>query len=210
MSVGTVRAHRPRAAHLGPERRRPQVLDAALELATSAGLTAVSIGAVADSLGVTRPVVYSCFADRVELLTALLEREEQYLLGGVLAAFPSGPSAEDPEALFVQGFQALLATVAERPASWRFVFDSAPGVEVAERFARSRSVVADQFAALIRPSLQYWRTTNLERKLPVLVELFMSTGEGAVRSLLANSTDWTPQELGEFAGLAVYRAVRGA
>lgn len=209
MGVGTV-STRSRAAHLGPELRRPQALDAALAIAAESGVTAVSIGAVADRMGVTRPVVYSCFADRVELMTALLEREERYLLGGVLAALPAHRGNDDPETVFVEGFQALLNTVASRPDSWRLVFQSAPGADLAERFAASRAVVAAQFTRLIRPTLRRWRTRELERKLPVLVEFFMSSSEGAVRSLLSGETAWTPDQLGEFIGRAVYRAFRDA
>lgn len=195
------------------------MLDAALAIALEDGAREVSMGAIAQRIGVTRPVVYACYANRAELMTALLEREERYLLDGVLAALPTVPPAVPPaghspgggaEAVFVRGFQALLATVAQRPASWRLVFDPSPGPDVAERFARSRAVVAEQFAQLIRPSLQRWGTADVERKLPVLVELFMSSGEGAVRALLHEGTAWTTEELGEFVGQAVYRAVRGA
>lgn len=96
MSVETVRE---RAAHLGPERRRPQVLDAALAIAVSDGIAAVTIGAVAQRLKVTRPVVYSCFPDRVELLRALLERELALLVQGrsmrcrTVARTPTRPSS---------------------------------------------------------------------------------------------------------------------
>jgi len=209
MGVGTV-STRSRAAHLGPGLRRPQALDAALAIAAEAGVTAVSIGAVADRMGVTRPVVYSCFADRVELMTALLEREERYLLDGVLAALPSRRGDDEPETVFIEGFQALLNTVAARPDAWRLVFQSAPGADLAERFAASRAVVAAHFARLIRPTLKRWRTREVERKLPVLVEFFMSSGEGAVRSLLASDGIWTPDQLGEFIGRAVHRAFREA
>ena len=90
MPVGTVES-RSRAAHLGPERRRPQVLDAALAIAIERGVPAVTIGAVAERLDVTRPVVYSCFADRVELLHALLDRENEILLEEATAASAARP-----------------------------------------------------------------------------------------------------------------------
>ena len=59
MSVGKSVRERVRAAHLGPERRRPQVLDAALKIAVERGSHAVSMEAVAQSMGVTKPVVYA-------------------------------------------------------------------------------------------------------------------------------------------------------
>lgn len=209
MSVGTVES-RSRAAHLGPERRRPQVLDAALTIAIERGVREVTIGAVAERLDVTRPVVYSCFADRVELLQALLDRENDILLADATEALRHG-HPEGDEAVFVAGFQALLAAVDRRPDSWRLMMSAEPDPAVAEHFQSSRTAIANQFAELLRPALKHWRTTNPERKLPVLVEQFMSACEGAVRTLLRdNGHDWSPDTLGELIGSAVYHAFRAA
>ena len=199
---------RSRAAHLGPERRRPHVLDAALAIAVGDGVGAVSIGTVAERLRVTRPVVYSCFSDRVEMLAALIEREEGALLSGVLDALPKSAPADAGEDVFVAGFRALLHTVAQRPDAWRLLFLAAPDPDVAAHFGRARSIVAAAFADLLRPTLRAWRTKDAARKLPVLVELFMSSGESAVRSMLAPNSGWTPDDLGELIGRAVYRAFR--
>ncbi|MFE0020259.1 TetR/AcrR family transcriptional regulator [Amycolatopsis sp. NPDC059021] len=207
MSEGT--GSRSRARHLGPERRRPQVLDAALAIAVDQGVAAVTIGAVADRVGVTRPVVYACFADRVELLRELLRREEEYLLNDALAALPHGRADAD-ESVFTHGFQALLETVAKRPDSWRIVFDADPDPAVADLFGRGRAVVAEHVTRLLRPTLKQWGTRDADRKLPVLVEHFMSASEGAVRSLLREGAAWSPAELGAFVGSAVYRAFRDA
>jgi AcrR family transcriptional regulator len=211
MSVETVSRHgqRPRAAHLGPERRRPQVLDAAKAIALEGGIPAVTVGAVAERLGVTRPVVYACFPDRISLIKALLAREEQKLLTGVLAAYPT-PGRYRAQEAFVGGMQALLRTVAEQPDTWRTLFCCNPGPDVAELIARGRHRVADQFAELIAPDLDRWGTENAAGKLPVLVELFVSVGEAAVRSLLAPDNTYTPDELGELVGRAAYRAIRHA
>lgn len=200
---------RERAAHLGPERRRPLVLDAALAIAAEHGVAAVTIGSVAEQMGVTRPVVYACYPSRVELIGALVEREESLLLQGTLDAL--APRVQDAsEEVFVAGFQALLATVATRSRSWRLVFDGAPDPAVAELFGRGRALVAAEFESLLTPALTMWKTADAARKVPVLVEFFMSSGEGAVRSLLDGRTDWSPHDLGEFVGKAVYRAMRDA
>lgn len=198
-----------RAAHLGPERRRPQVLDAAMAIAVTDGIAAVSFGSVAQRLGVSRPVVYACFPDRVGLLQALLEREEAALINGALAALPHGrPNAT--EADFVDGFQGLLATVSEKLDAWRLVLVSDPDPAVAEHFRRARRMMAAAVEQTIRPTLTVWGVDDLERKLPVLVEFFLSTCESAVRSLLQEGSAWTPAQLGEFIGQAVYRAMRQA
>lgn len=198
-----------RAAHLGPERRRPQVLDAALQIAVTDGIAAISVGSVAKHLGVTRPVVYACYRDRVAIIRALLEREEQELLADAVAALPTRrPNATKAD--FVDGMQALLAAVSAKLDAWRLVLASDPDPAVAEHFARARRAMADAVEGRLRPTFTDWGIDELERKTPVLVELFMSACEGAVRSLLREGNTWTPADLGEFIGQAVYRAMRHA
>src|SRR6476660_9597754 len=93
---------RQRAQHLGPERRRPQVLDTALAIAVEYGVAAVTMAAIAERMNVTRPVVYACFPDRVELIEALIQREESFLVGGVLEVLPPR-DVDAGETVFVDG-----------------------------------------------------------------------------------------------------------
>jgi AcrR family transcriptional regulator len=207
VSVETVRE---RAAHLGPERRRPQVLDAALAIAVTDGVAAVTIGAVAQRLKVTRPVVYSCFPDRVELLRALLERELGLLVQGAIDALPYGRPDAD-ESVFVEGFRALLHAVAGRPDSWRLVMGADPDPAVAKHFGNGRAVMVGKATRRLAPTLERWGTVDADKKLPVLVEQFVSACEGAVRTLLHDDgNNWTPDTLGAFIGSATYRAFRAA
>ncbi len=208
--MGTEPAVRPRqrAQHLGPERRRPQVLDTALEIAVESGIAAVTIAAVADRMKVTRPVVYACYADRVELIEALMRREEDYLLRGILDVLPRR-RVEADEAVFVEGFRALLHVVANRPESWRLLYGN-PDPAVADSFGRGRQLAVERCTRRLRPTLRAWGTADADRKLPALVELWVSAGEGAVRTLLSGAGEWTPDTLGEFVGAAVYRALRHA
>lgn len=180
-------------------------------MAIKHGLGAVTIGSIASELGVTRPVVYSCYPDRVELIEALLNREEQLLLESVLIALHSSRADQAPEDAFVHGMQALLGTALERPDTWRLLLSGEPDPAVAARFRAGRAVVTQQATRWIRAAMELWWTTeDLERKLPVLIELFMSTCESAVRSLLAEGSDWTAEELGEFVGRATYRVFSDA
>src|ERR1700752_2034723 len=176
MSVGTAES-RSRAAHLGPERRRPQVLDAALAIAIEQGVPAVTIGAIAERLDVTRPVVYSCFADRVELIRALIDREHEVVLDEAIAALPHDRADAD-EAVFVDGFQRLLEAVTRQLDSWRLGMSTEPDPAVAEHFRSGRAAISGTFAKLLRPTLKHWGTTDAEQKLPVLVEQFVSACEG--------------------------------
>ncbi|MGV9676316.1 TetR/AcrR family transcriptional regulator [Nocardia sp. NPDC003482] len=208
--MGSRSAVRPRqrAQHLGPERRRPQVLDTALRIAVEDGIAAVTVAAVAERMNVTRPVVYACFADRVELLEALIRREERVLLDGIVAALPRRRVEADEE-VFVEGFRALLETVAARPDTWKLLSGN-PDPAVVHSFGRGRQVALERCTRRLRPTLRAWGIADAERKLPALVELWVSAGEGAVRTLLSGEGDWTPEDLGAFVGAAVYRALRGA
>ena len=157
-------AARERAAHLGPERRRPQVLDAALAITATSGVAAVTIGSVAERLGVTRPVVYSCFADRVELIKALVNRERDLMLEGLLEALHTA-RGDYPQAAFVDGFSALLSVVEARPDTWRLIFAANPDSAVAEMIATARETLAASSTRWIGPAMEtWWATADLDRK----------------------------------------------
>jgi AcrR family transcriptional regulator len=205
-NAGATRSSRGRARHLGPERRRPQVLDAALAITVEQGVGQVTVGSIADRLQVTRPVIYACFADRVEIITALLERETAALRDALIAAL-NAAGGEKRESAFITGFQSLLGAVAERPDSWRVVFSAGPDPAVAGRFLRVRTQMAETTAAMIGPVLtRWWEITDADAKLPVLIEFFISSCEAAVRSLLDTSNPWGADDLGELYGRMIYTA----
>jgi AcrR family transcriptional regulator len=181
------------------------MLDAALAIAVEHGVGAVTIGAVAERIAVTRPVVYSCFPDRVALIDELLDRESESLLNATLEALRSARGGV-VESAFVAGYQAWLSVAAEHAYSWRLVFSGNPDAALAERFAKARAVVAEHATRQIGPALTLWGTEDLDRKLPVLIELFMSSCEAAMRSLLAHADTWSVEELGELYGRAMWRA----
>ncbi|MFT4201051.1 TetR/AcrR family transcriptional regulator [Gordonia sp. (in: high G+C Gram-positive bacteria)] len=203
-------ARKTRAAHLGPDRRRPQVLDAALRIAVDEGFAAVSIASLASSMRVTRPVVYSCFPDRGTILGALLEREAELLLTSTLDALHSA-TGDDPEQVFVDGYRALLTTVAQRPDSWRLVFDADADPETTRRVAEARAVIFDASTRWIAPALEkWWGTADLERKLPALIELFVSSCEAAVRVMLDPGNDLDADDLAPLYGRMMSAAHRVA
>lgn len=211
MTATTSPRGRARAPHLGPERRRPQILDAALEIAIRDGIGAVNIRSVATHLGVTRPVVYACFPDRVAMIDALFDREAASMVASLVDALHNSGGHDDPESAFVAGFRSLLAVAAANPVPWRFLLSGAPDPAASGRFREARAHLRQQVTAWIRPAmLAWWNTADLDRKLPVLTEFFMSSGESALRSLLDPENDWSPDELGEFIGRTVHRAFQAA
>ena len=190
-----------RAAHLGPERRRPLVLDAALGLFVERGYLGTAMDAVAEAAGVTKPVVYECYPSKEALFRALLEREERRLLEAVAAALPRDASAGDIETLAVGAFTALLRAAAAAPDSWRVVFASEHGAEpeIRRRFHRGREAVIAQLAALLAELLEA-RGRADRRLAAALAELLASLGEGGVRLLLEPGAGWGAEKLGPLLG----------
>ena len=203
-----VSSGRRRAPHLGPERRRPLVLDAALRLFVERGYAGTSMDAIAAAAGVTKPVVYECFPGKEPLFRALLEREEERLLAAVAAAMPRSLDFGDVERLVAGGLHALLAAVAAAPDSWRVVFESRHGAEpaVARRIHRARETVLARLRELVEAYLEGAGVAEAQRKAPVVAELLASAAEGSVRLVVAGGSEWAPEQL---AALVARLAVRG-
>src|SRR5689334_24825415 len=103
------------------------LLDAALEVFSANGFAGTTMQSVADAAGVTKPVVYDCFANRDELLLALLAREEQHLVIAIVSALPADPSVGTPEEHVLEGLTAFFTQVTKQPQSWRIVFGAQYG-----------------------------------------------------------------------------------
>ncbi|CRZ17564.1 TetR/AcrR family transcriptional regulator [Mycolicibacterium neworleansense] len=198
-------ANRARAEHLGPDRRRPQVLDTALEIAAQEGLADVTMGNIARRMGVTRPVVYACYPGRGEVLAALLDRETDEVMASLFELLPPQRTGSI-EQLFVDGFRALGSTVRERPDSWRIMFGADPDPVLTAAIVAGRERIRGQLATAMRPLLQRWQVADVDATLPMLVEVFLAICETAVRKMLAD--DGEPELVAETFGKAAYRAMR--
>jgi AcrR family transcriptional regulator len=195
--------HRKRAAHLGPERRRPQVLDAALELFLERGYEGTSMEAVAGAAGVTKPVVYACFAGKDELFRALLRREEERILAEIQAAF-EGTDLDDPETTLVEGMTGFLRAAAASPDVYRLIFlgEGGGNAAVARRIQLGRQAQIDALSVLARGWLvarrHDERTIDLNARL--LGNAIAGLAESGARLLLPRTDEWTPETLGRELG----------
>ena len=75
--------------------RRDALLDAAAELVAGNDVEAVSMEAVAERAGVSRPLVYKHFGNRSELLAAVYRRESALLHAELTADVSAADSLED-------------------------------------------------------------------------------------------------------------------
>ncbi|HEX4221330.1 MAG TPA: TetR/AcrR family transcriptional regulator [Pseudonocardiaceae bacterium] len=114
------RKRRAYAPRVPAEQRRAELLDAALHLVATQGQRAVTMEAVAERVGVTKPVVYGLFASRTELLTALLSREHEQGLGQLMAILPVQAAAE-PTELVARVLVEFLRVVRAAPDRWHCI-----------------------------------------------------------------------------------------
>ena len=77
-----------RRQRLAPEERRAQIMDCAVDLIVSRGLSSCTLEEVAVRAGISKPLVYRYFDSREALLKEVLEREYTYLRGRGLDVMP--------------------------------------------------------------------------------------------------------------------------
>lgn len=196
------RRKRKRAAHLGPERRRPQILDAALELFLEQGYEGTSMQAIADEAGVTKPVVYACFASKDSLFRALLTREEERILAELNAVFADA-DLTDPEPALTEGYTAFLRAVAARPDVYRLIFlqEGGGNAAIARRVQRGREAQVDALSALARGWLEVsGATADVLRTARLIGHMLVGLAEAGARALLGEPDRWSPEELGRELG----------
>jgi AcrR family transcriptional regulator len=190
---------RPRARHLGPKRRRPQVLDVALRLFIDKGYESTSMDEIAGAAGVTKPVVYDCYAGKEELFNALLRREEERVLSQIAAALPAGVDLDDPERTLIEGFTAFFKAVAAAPDSYRVILLGGGGANsaVQRRVRRGRQQQVEAVAGL---ASRWLEAEGADDAAALLVgEAVVSLAEAGARTLLVDDS-WTPESLGQALG----------
>ena len=90
-------------ARLTRAERRDALLDAAVALVTSGDVEAVSMDAVAEKAGVSRPLVYKHFANRGELLAAVYRREAAHVHEDLAAEVGAATSLEGMYRTLIRG-----------------------------------------------------------------------------------------------------------
>jgi AcrR family transcriptional regulator len=137
------RRRRKYAPRLSPEARRAQLLDAALDVLTGCDLHELAMETVADAAGVAKPVVYTVFRTRTELVAELLAREHQRGIAQVSAAMPAELTALSPTDAYGAAITAFLEAVLASPTRWRLILtvpDSAPRA-YRDSLRRTRSAI---------------------------------------------------------------------
>jgi AcrR family transcriptional regulator len=190
---------RARAAHLGPELRRPLVLDAALPLFGRDGYDAVSMQAIADAAGVSKPVLYSCYASKEELFDELMRREERKLWHMVEDSVPIPGALGEKEDLLRFGLAALLRAVVEAPDAFRVLYLQRHGET---RIERGREHWERRMAEV----LAAW-TKLPDRETALLGRMLVALAELGFRIQLEEPGQWEPDALAAYLARVVVRGI---
>lgn len=137
-------------SRMSAEERREQLLDVAKQLVGEQGFHGTTIEAIARRAGITRPVVYSHFADLDALLEAMLERESRRGLSQLAEVIPSEPG-DDPREALLGALRRYLETVSADPVTWRLVLmppEGAPAV-LRRQITEGRDAVVASLAQLV-------------------------------------------------------------
>ncbi|HSV37651.1 MAG TPA: helix-turn-helix domain-containing protein [Nocardioidaceae bacterium] len=160
------RRRRPYAARVPLEERREQLFDAALRVIARDGYEGVTLAAVADEAGVTKPVLYTAFRSLSELLTELLDRQQARALMQLFNGLPADPSVA-PDELVARTVRAWVAAVKDEPAVWRAILLAGrrtPEV-VWARIAEGRELLRVRLAELLAEQVGAAGETRLDPDL---------------------------------------------
>ena len=124
--------------------RRNQLLDVALDRFAARGYHDTSMEEIAESAGVTKPVLYQHFHSKQQLFLELLESVGEDLLTQVANR---AAAEENPYQKVLAGFRAYFHFVCHRTAAFQLVFGS--GARLSEEFAESVRRLEEGIAATI-------------------------------------------------------------
>jgi AcrR family transcriptional regulator len=199
-SDASAKSRRRYAPRMAPEKRREQLIDAALGVIVEHGYEGVSIEAIARMAGVTRPVVYDHFPNLGRLLQALIEREEHYAVAQLADVVPEAPQQGDPPALFAGGVRRFLDAVASRPDTWRIILlppEGTPAI-VRQHVETNRGQLLDRLTQFVSWAVEH---SDIPRGLDIEIcaRAILRLSEEAGRMVLTDPVRFSPQRYEQFA-----------
>src|ERR1700733_4261135 len=194
------KSRRRYAPRMAPEKRREQLIDAALSVIVEQGYEGVSIESIARVAGVTRPVIYDHFANLGRLLQALIEREEAYALAQLEDVVPSAPLATgEPPVMFAAGVRRFLAAVASRPNTWRIILlppEGTPAI-VREHVETNRARLLARLIEFVRWAVDR-SGIRVELDIEICARAILRLSEEAGRMVLTDRERFSPERYERF------------
>ncbi len=193
----TRRRYAPRMA---PEKRREQLIDAALTVIVEHGYEGVSIEAIARVAGVTRPVIYDHFSNLGCLLQALIERDEAYALAQLADVVPTTPQQGNPPELFAAGVRRFLDAVASRPDTWRIILLPSEGTPaiVREHVDTNRALLLGRIEEFVSWAVQQ-SAIPADLDIEICARTILRLSEEAGRMVLTDPERFSPERYQRFA-----------
>lgn len=178
------RPRRRYAPRLPPHERWAQLLDAAFAVLGRAELHELSMEAVAQEAGVGKPVLYTVFKTRAELVEALLERERERGLAQIADTLPADLDGTEPVVAASATVEAFVGLALENPTRWRLIL-------------ATPASAPDEYRAALRAS-----RADILARAQALVEVGIALSprwSGMDAALLANATLTVAEMLGRLA-----------
>lgn len=156
MTDTSARPRRRYAPRMSTDERRVQLLDVALDLVGGDGLHQLTMESVAAAAGVGKPVVYTVFSTRGDLVGALLERESDRATAQVLELLSANPGRSRVAASFEQTVTTFVDAVLADPTRWRLILtppENAPG-DYRSHLRDSRRAILRRAEQLVRSGIE--------------------------------------------------------
>lgn len=174
------------------------MLDVARDLVLSDGFQAVSIQAVADRAGVTRPIVYEHFGGLPGLLEEIVKQEMNAARKQVSATALGDLTQGDPAELMVESLRTFLTAVAEHPSTWRLVLMPPEGAppNLRRRIVTGRTRVLKDLTEAVRPSSL---PSDLSEDPEVTARILSAMADEYARLVISDPVRFPPARLLEHA-----------
>ncbi len=194
------RPRRKYSPRLSREQRREQVLDTALEVLRDRGLHELSMEAIAEAADIGKPVIYTAFRTRSELIETLLERELDRGISEVREAMPVNMTSTEPTAAYTATISTFLQAVIDNPTRWRLILtmpDSAPR-DYREALRNARSVMQAESEELARTGAVLMPEPLAKLDSALLGHAMLSFAEMLGRLAARNSETYSRERLEAF------------
>lgn len=190
------------STRLPAPRRRRQLLDVALKVFAERGYHATSMNDVAETAGVTKPVLYQHFRSKRALYLELLED-----VGGRLrdAIEKATAQADGPREQVHAGFRAYFTFVEQQQPAFQLLFGG--GARRDEEFADAVRTVEVSIAETIA-ELIVVEGLDADRRL-LLAHGIVGVAEGTSRHWLANGMAGNADELAVQVATLAWAGLRG-
>jgi AcrR family transcriptional regulator len=161
-----------------------------LRLIVGGGHQAVTMDAVAEEIGVTKPVVYGQFPSRDELLAQLLRREQEQALQQLAALVPAD-SSRPPGDQLAELLAGYLDVVRQTPERWYCIVMPMPDMPARFHTAReaARAVVLE-WVGRLAARLSREGPAGLDEE--IVAHTVVTVFEMAARLVLTDPERFTP------------------